>query len=112
MRLLLSDADARAVAERLGTDVAALHADLCRRSRRRRRSIFIICLVAVLVIAAAGVLSSSSINLSILSNFLSELSHVWSISSSTSHLPHHLGSGLVSFADCSTGRSRWQHSGG
>ncbi len=86
MRLLLSDADARAVAERLGTDVATLHADLCRQFRRKLRPIFIICLVIVLVIAAFGVLSGSVIDLSTVSNFFSELFHVWSTSVSASHL--------------------------
>ncbi|MBB3801852.1 cobalamin biosynthesis protein CobD/CbiB [Xanthomonas arboricola] len=106
MRLLLSDADARALAERLGTDMATLHADLCRQSRRKPRSIFIICLVVVLVIATLGLLIGSVIDLSTVSNFLSELFHVWSTSSSTSHFAHHLGTGLVSVADYSTGSSR------
>ncbi|MCC8469068.1 hypothetical protein [Xanthomonas phaseoli] len=112
MRLLLSDADARALAERLGTDVATLHADLRRQSRRKLRSIFIICLVIVLVIAAFGVLSGSVIDPSTVSNFFSELFHGWSTSVSASHFAHHLGACPVSFADCSAGSSRGRDSGG
>lgn len=111
MRLLLSDADARALAERLGTDVATLHADLCRQSRRKLRSSFVICLLVVLVIAAFGVLSGSVIDLSTLSNFLSELFHGWSTSLSTSHFAHHLGTCLVCIADCSAGSSGGRDSG-
>ncbi|SOO00162.1 conserved hypothetical protein [Xanthomonas citri pv. fuscans] len=111
VRLLLSDADARALAERLGTDVATLHADLCRQSQRKLRSIFIICLVVVLVIAAFAVLSGSVIDLSTVSNFLSERFHGWSTSLSSSHFAHHLGTCLMFIADCSAGGSRWRDSG-